>query len=94
MEKKIAKQIAEMDNVATCVADIAAGETVYVRLNGAEKAYIARQDIPFGHKIAVKDVDTGAFIYKYGQAIGKATKPICVGEYVHTCNVVDHYEVH
>lgn len=94
MEKKFAKQIAETDNVATCVADIAAGETVYVRLNGAEKAYIAKQDIPFGHKIAVKDIDTGAFVYKYGQAIGKATKPIQTGDYVHTYNVMDHYEVH
>ena len=45
-------------------------------------------------KIAVKDVEQGEFVLKYGEAIGKATKGIKVGDWVHTHNVVDHYEVH
>lgn len=91
--KKFAKQIVEKDNVATCVADINAGDEVYVKIDGQERAYKANADIPFGHKIAVKAIKTGDFLYKYGEAIGKATQDIAIGDWVHTHNVVDHYEV-
>lgn len=91
--KKYAKKIVSQDNVATCVADIMAGEEVYTKVDGKETTYKANADIPFGHKIAVKDIKTGEFIYKYGEAIGKATQDIKVGDWVHTHNVVDHYEV-
>lgn len=93
MEKKYAKQIHEKDNVATCVADAAKGETVYVRLGGEETPYTVNQDIKFGHKIAIKPVKTDEYVFKYGQAIGKATQPIAVGDWVHTHNIKDHYEV-
>lgn len=91
--KKYAKQIVAEDNVATCVADVAAGEEVYVKINGQETCYKANSDIAFGHKIAVKPVRTGEFLFKYGTEIGVATQDISVGDWVHTHNVVDHYEV-
>lgn len=91
--KKYAKQIVAQDNVATCVADVLAGEDIFVKEDGKEVTYKANSDIPFGHKIAVKEIKIGEFIYKYGEAIGKATKNIMVGDWVHTHNVVDHYEV-
>ncbi len=91
--KKYAKQIDPMDNVATCVADIAAGEEVFVKSDQKETGYKANSDIQFGHKIAVKAIKTGEFVLKYGTAIGKATKDIKVGDWVHTHNVKDHYEV-
>lgn len=91
--KKYAKQIVSQDNVATCVADVIAGENVYTKVDSKEVAYKANSDIPFGHKIAVKEIKIDEFIYKYGEAIGKATKNIKVGDWVHTHNVVDHYEV-
>jgi len=93
MEKKYAKQILAKDNVATCLADMSKGETVTVKLGGEEFSYTANQDISFGHKIGIKEVAVGEFVYKYGQAIGKATQPIHPGDWVHTHNVVDHYEV-
>lgn len=93
MEKKYAKQIMEKDNVATCLADVSRGETVTVKFGGNETEFVANQDISFGHKIGIKDVAVGGFVYKYGQAIGKATQPIRPGDWVHVHNVVDHYEV-
>ena len=44
-------------------------------------------DIPLGHKIALKDLNVGDTIYKYGHDIGKVVKEIKKGEHVHVQNV-------
>jgi len=46
----------------------------------------ARQDIPQGHKVALRDINPGELIIKYGYPIGSAAKPIRAGEWVHTHN--------
>jgi len=43
-------------------------------------------DIPKGHKIAVKPIEAGEPVVKYGVSIGIATKPIAPGEWVHLHN--------
>ncbi|MGJ3265119.1 MAG: UxaA family hydrolase [Salinarimonas sp.] len=47
----------------------------------------AKMDVPIGHKVALGDIAEGDTIWKYGQDIGKAVKPIAVGEHVHVHNV-------
>jgi (2R)-sulfolactate sulfo-lyase subunit alpha len=47
----------------------------------------ARQDIPIGHKVALKDIKPGDTVWKYGQDIGKAVAAIRKGEHVHVHNV-------
>lgn len=47
----------------------------------------ALQDIPIGHKVALKDIKSGDTIWKYGQDIGKAVADIKKGHHVHTHNV-------
>jgi (2R)-sulfolactate sulfo-lyase subunit alpha len=47
----------------------------------------AQQDIPIGHKVALKDIKAGETIWKYGQDIGKAVAAIKKGEHVHVHNV-------
>jgi (2R)-sulfolactate sulfo-lyase subunit alpha len=47
----------------------------------------ARQDIPPGHKMAVKAVDQGETIILYGQPVGAATQAIKAGEHMHTHNI-------
>ncbi len=42
--------------------------------------------IPFGHKVAVKTMSSGAPVMKYGVAIGVATQTIVPGEHVHVHN--------
>ena len=47
----------------------------------------ARQDIPIGHKIALKDMKTGDTVIKYGIDIGKTIADIAVGEHTHVQNL-------
>ena len=48
---------------------------------------ISKNQIPFGHKIALSRIKKGNFIYKYGQIIGIASKDIELGEHVHLHNL-------
>jgi hypothetical protein len=51
------------DSVALAPVDLPAGSTVRA---GADLLMV-RQDIPFGHKLAVRRHAAGDAIYKYGQ---------------------------
>ncbi len=76
------------DNVGTAVLEpIEAGETVeaYGRLTGI--SVVANQPIPYGHKIALRDIPRGAAVIKYGLSIGTATVDIRAGDHVHIHNV-------
>ncbi|MCP5368871.1 MAG: UxaA family hydrolase [Hyphomicrobiales bacterium] len=44
-------------------------------------------DIPIGHKVALKDIKAGDTIIKYGHDIGKAVADIPKGGHVHVHNV-------
>ena len=47
----------------------------------------ARQDIPIGHKVALKDMAVGDTVIKYGVDIGKVVQPIRKGEHAHVHNI-------
>jgi altronate hydrolase len=42
--------------------------------------------VPSGHKIATADIPEGKPIFKFGQIIGYASRPIAAGEHIHTHN--------
>ena len=44
-------------------------------------------EIPIGHKVALKDFNEGDTVIKYGEDIGRAIAPIKKGEHVHVHNV-------
>ncbi|HTR10842.1 MAG TPA: UxaA family hydrolase [Paraburkholderia sp.] len=48
---------------------------------------VARQEIPIGHKVALKDMAVGDTVYKYGIDIGQVVAPIKAGEHAHVHNV-------
>ena len=48
--------------------------------------------IKLGHKIALKDIHKGEYIYKYGHIIGKASQDIKKGEWIHTHNLISHLD--
>src|SRR5215470_2912461 len=77
----------EKDNVAVARLPIAAGTAVVV--NGHNVA--ARENIAPGHKIALKPIPENATITKYGESIGKATREIAPGDWVHTHNVAPDF---
>ncbi|MCD8173281.1 MAG: altronate dehydratase family protein [Alistipes sp.] len=67
------------DNVAVAVAAMKAGETA--------GTVVLREDIPTGHKFAVRDIPGGENVVKYGYPIGHATADIPAGAHVHTHNI-------
>jgi len=83
MEKQLIIRITEKDNVAVALQPLQAGQEV--SLNG--QSIILKNDIPFGHKIALQDFQLGDHIIKYGQPIGHAKAPIALGEHIHTHNL-------
>jgi altronate hydrolase len=69
------------DNVVVARVDIPVGTEV------PEEKFTCRDDISFGHKVAVSAIKAGGAIKKYGQIIGFASKDIQPGEHVHTHNL-------
>jgi (2R)-sulfolactate sulfo-lyase subunit alpha len=47
----------------------------------------ARQDIPIGHKVALKDMAVGDTVWKYGIDMGKVVAPIQAGQHAHVHNI-------
>ena len=45
------------------------------------------QDIPIGHKVALRDMAVGDTVIKYGVDIGKVVQPIRKGEHAHVHNI-------
>jgi (2R)-sulfolactate sulfo-lyase subunit alpha len=45
------------------------------------------QDIPIGHKVALKDMATGDTVIKYGIDIGKVVARITRGQHAHVHNI-------
>lgn len=69
------------DNVVVALDCVKKGESCN------EFGFAAKQDVSTGHKLAIKNIQKGEPIIKYGCMIGRATKEITVGEWVHTHNV-------
>ncbi len=80
--------IDEKDNVATALKGLSAGAEVSVELQGRIQKITLLSDIPMGHKVALKDIEEGEPVIKYGEPIGKSTAKIARGEHVHVHNVV------
>ncbi len=76
------------DDVAVAVDAAKAGETASV--DG--RSVVLREDIPAGHKVALRDIAEGEAVVKYGYAIGKALKAIPSGGWVHSTNVKTRLE--
>ena len=72
-------QINDIDNVAVALHPAPVGTA----FGGAA----AVEEIPQGHKMALKDIAVGEMIMKYGLPIGHATKEIKAGQWVHTHNM-------
>ena len=47
----------------------------------------AKQDIPIGHKIALKGMAVGDTVWKYGIDMGKVVASIEVGQHAHVHNI-------
>ncbi|AJC73701.1 flagellar protein FlgA [Pseudothermotoga hypogea DSM 11164 = NBRC 106472] len=77
------------DDVGVAVVDLKKGETARGRTleSNTEYEIDVQQDIPLGHKIALRDIEQGEKVKEYGEIIGVATKKIMKGEHVHVHNI-------
>jgi hypothetical protein len=73
------------DNVATLLVDLRENQSL-VAEGGVTMPL--RQAVEAGHKVALKDLEKGEIIRKYGHPIGMAGQAIAAGEHVHTHNLV------
>lgn len=83
-------RIAPEDNVATLLADAAAGDGVAV--DGIR--FTATTSIPRGHKMATASIGHGDAVIKYGFPIGLAAAAIEAGDHVHSHNLATSLTAH
>lgn len=74
------------DNVATLIDPGRAGESCALQGDAGGEVKLL-QDVPFGHKVCIRDTASGADVLKYGQVIGKASRSIKSGEHTHVHNL-------
>ncbi|NUQ63791.1 MAG: UxaA family hydrolase [Pirellulales bacterium] len=77
------------DNVANLIGPGSKGAEVQCTVERQKETETVRllDDIPSNHKFARTDIQAGEPIVKYGLSIGRASKAIRRGEYVHVHNI-------
>jgi altronate dehydratase len=80
---KPALVISALDNVATALESLEAGTTIHI----GDAALTVVDEVPRGHKMALRAIGRGEPVVKYGNAIGTASTDIAAGAHVHIHNV-------
>ena len=77
------------DDVGVAAMDLKTGEEIQaVTLDGKPVTpIILVDDVPLGHKVAMRDMVEKKNIMEYGREIGYATKAIAKGAHVHVHNI-------
>lgn len=77
------------DDVGVAVEDLTSGSQVgAITLEGKPVGAIKLiDDVPLGHKVAMRDLAQGRDVIEYGRAIGQATQAAPCGSHVHTHNL-------
>lgn len=71
------------DDVAMALEQLSAGASVPVETAGGAVDHVALvEDIPLGHKFALRDLRAGERVIKYNMEIGTALKDIARGAWV------------
>lgn len=77
------------DDVGVATADLRAGsEVAAVTLEGEPVGVVTLvEDVPLGHKVAMRQMPKDKQVIKYGRPIGRAMQAIHCGAHVHTHNL-------
>lgn len=76
------------DNVVTLLRSVKSGEELTITIGDQIITITAKENVGFGHKLALKRIEKSEIILKYGESIGVATASIEKGEHVHVHNLV------
>lgn len=85
---KMFLKIHSMDNVAVAIANLPAGEVLVVD----DLNITLREEIPAGHKFALKDFESGENVIKYGHPIGHTTVSVKQGDWMNERNIQTNLE--
>jgi hypothetical protein len=77
----------DRDNCATAIKEIKEGE----QINLNQVTLRLNESIKRGHKFAIKDIQKGNYVRKYGKIIGITTEKIKQGDWIHTHNLKSKY---
>ena len=79
----------KQDSVAVVVEGVQAGTSMTGWIMDEDKmtSVTARQDIPIGHKVALRDLSVGDTVIKYGISMGKVVAPVKAGQHAHVHNI-------
>ena len=80
------------DNVATLLDDVPVAGEVRVLGHAAETSIAASGPIKLGHKIALAEIASGQPVVKFGVAIGRASRDIAAGQWVHLHNCTSGFD--
>ncbi|MDQ0340813.1 altronate dehydratase [Caldalkalibacillus uzonensis] len=86
-KEKLILVIDPKDNVGVALTDIREGDTCIIRRGDIVEQMTALDNIPFGHKIALTNVEKDEPVYKYGEEIGKMKEGIKRGGWIHSHNM-------
>ena len=75
------------DNVAVALTKLKPGDLIEIRGGIGKLVIRAKDEVPFGHKVAIRDISKCSYVVKYGYPIGRAKRDIRVGEHVHLHNL-------
>lgn len=75
------------DDVAVALRDLAAAESIRIRMEETVQSAVVAEAIPLGHKLALRALPRGTPIHKYGECIGVAIADITAGTHVHIHNL-------
>ena len=71
------------DDVAVALEPLQHG----ARIAAAGGSIEIRGEVPYGHKVALRDMAAGETVRKFGWPIGKLTANVAAGEHIHTHNL-------
>jgi (2R)-sulfolactate sulfo-lyase subunit alpha len=78
-----------VDDVGVAVEDLKKGSKIgVVTLEGKSAGTVTLvNNVPLGHKVAMRAMAKDKPVIKYGRPVGKAVQPIAKGAHVHVHNV-------
>lgn len=91
MNQQIGYVVYETDSVGTALCHLHPGGITLLGEPGNLNLTI-EEDIPFGHKFALREISAGDPIVKYGARIGTATEAISRGHHIHLHNIRSDFD--
>lgn len=80
----------QSDNVGVVVVEnLQAGAEMLcvITENNTDFTLVVEQDVPIGHKVALRDLAPDDTVIKYGEDIGRITAAVSKGGHVHVHNL-------